>query len=648
MLVTVRHTHACDQAVASRLQGQRQYFAVECGFFVIQRLKHRSIPFSDRPCLIILPCTSILCIQRQNSTFCAFRLTSFFGFHTVECPIAVILRFQRHRIQSCCHIEASADCRKQNFLRQRASLSHRKNADRSCHGRVILFFCMERNILLNIFPDPLRLFCKAAFRLLIKISADHAPIAGKLLKKNTRAEKILHENLLRQIPLLTVEMIFQHRCLQILRILQRQRKQQFLPVRVFIFRKEGINFSKILPRTPENLFRFRILCSLFLIKTSRKPCLPKLLSLCHPCCIALLLLLRNNHIPHRNLLRRPDFQRLPRIIRCWNSLLMQHQLQRILIFDAHHRLRPARTIKRPHPDITKTKRHLNFPILVRNQHRRREKLSHIQNLNRHMRSRNRISILILHTDLHQLRSSIKRRVIKVMQRPFLSKVLLITLLHIIREVPRMNQNCPIRRTGEPSGIQHFFRFARTKEMPLPVDKHFNPRMIIITMRPSRCINLPCRNTNTPVRRNRKRRLLPAAPFPAPVHRHRRRRPAVRRLIRRMLRTPVINLQNRLSQRHSSHTLHNLLIEKRSAVRNILRINPVIQHIIHKHILRQLLTPSHILPQHQRMLHIRQENIKPILPRISHRHRPIQKHHQHSLFLTAPCQPFFNNAHHRSQ
>ncbi len=185
-------------------------------------------------------------------------------------------------------------------------------------------------------------------------------------------------------------------------------------------------------------------------------------------------------------------------------------------------------------------------------------------------------------------------------------------------------------------------------MPLTVHKHLNPRMIIITMRPSRRINLPRRNTNTPVRRNRKRRLLPAAPLPAPVHRHRRRRPSVRRLIRRMLRTPVINLQNRLPKLHSSHTLHNLLIKKRSAVRNILRINPVIQHIIHKHILRQLPAPLHIFPQHQRMLHIRQKNIKPIFPRIPHRHRPIQKLHQHSLFFRTLRHSLFNPRHHRSQ
>ena len=102
----------------------------------------------------------------------------------------------------------------------------------------------------------------------------------------------------------------------------------------------------------------------------------------------------------------------------------------------------------------------------------------------------------------------------------------------------------------------------------------------------------------------------------------------------MLRTPVINLQNCLPKAHSGHTPHNLLVKKQSAVRNILGIDPVIQHIIYKHILRQLLAPCHLLPQHQRMLHIRKKKVKAIFSRIPYRHRTIQKLHQHSLFLTA--------------
>lgn len=76
-------------------------------------------------------------------------------------------------------------------------------------------------------------------------------------------------------------------------------------------------------------------------------------------------------------------------------------------------------------------------------------------------------------------------------------------------------------------------------------ENLNPRMIVITVRPSWCIDLPRRNTDTPIRRNCKRRLLAAASLSTPIHCHRRCRSAVRRLIRRMLRTPVINLQNRL-------------------------------------------------------------------------------------------------------
>ena len=295
----------------------------------------------------------------------------------------------------------------------------------------------------------------------------------------------------------------------------------------------------------ENLFRFRIRSSLFLIKACCKPCLPKPFRLCHPCRISLLLLLCGNDIPYRHFLRCPDFQRLPPVIRFRNRLFTKHQFQRILLLNPHHCLCPAYSVKCPYPDIAKAKCHPNFSVRIRNHHCSREKLCHIQDFNRNMRSCSRFSILILHKNLHQLRSAIKICMVKVVQRPFFSKILLVTLLYIIREVPRMNQNCPIRRTGEPAGIQHFFRLTGAKEMPLAVHKHLNPRMIVITVRPSWCIDLPRRNTNTPIRRNCKRRLLAAASLSTPIHCHRRCRSAVRRLIRRMLRTPVINLQNRL-------------------------------------------------------------------------------------------------------
>ena len=66
---------------------------------------------------------------------------------------------------------------------------------------------MEGNILLKIIHDPFRLLRKAVFCLFLKKFADHAPIWRQLLEENTRTKKILPENLLWKIPLLTVEMI---------------------------------------------------------------------------------------------------------------------------------------------------------------------------------------------------------------------------------------------------------------------------------------------------------------------------------------------------------------------------------------------------------------------------------------------------------
>ena len=120
----------------------------------------------------------------------------------------------------------------------------------------------------------------------------------------------------------------------------------------------------------ENLFRFRIRSSLFLIKACCKPCLPKPFRLCHPCRISLLLLLCGNDIPYRHFLRCPDFQRLPPVIRFRNRLFTKHQFQRILLLNPHHGFRPAYSVKCPYPDIAKAKCHPNFSVRIRNREKK--------------------------------------------------------------------------------------------------------------------------------------------------------------------------------------------------------------------------------------------------------------------------------------
>ena len=155
-------------------------------------------------------------------------------------------------------------------------------------------------------------------------------------------------------------------------------------------------------------------------------------------------------------------------------------------------------------------------------------------------------------------------------------------------------------------------------------------MIVITMGPSGCIDLPCRYACAAVCRNRKHRFLPAASFTAAVDRHGRSRPFIGGLICRIFRTPVINFLYRLLRLQTVNPIPELRIKKGSAVSDIFIVYPIGKNIIGKNVLRQAFAPFHIFPKPQCMPHKTEKCGKCIFPGVPQRHGAIEEFHTDRL------------------
>ena len=71
----------------------------------------------------------------------------------------------------------------------------------------------------------------------------------------------------------------------------------------------------------------------------------------------------------------------------------------------------------------------------------------------------------------------------------------------------MHQHGTTGRTIEPSKVQHCFWFTSAHKPPLAISPCFYPRMVVVSMRPTGCINLSCGNTDSSQGRNGESGLL---------------------------------------------------------------------------------------------------------------------------------------------
>ena len=211
------------------------------------------------------------------------------------------------------------------------------------------------------------------------------------------------------------------------------------------------------------------------------------------------------------------------------------------------------------------------------------KLCIVQHLKADLCSRSRSTVSIEHRHFHIGRFCIRFQLISHKSHTCSSDQL---FLRSDREQPAgMYHHCPGGCIREPPLIQNFLRLTRSQKLPHAIAPDFHPRMIIITVRPKRNIHLPCRNPNTSEHGYCKGGLLPTSAIRGTVHALCTCSSVICRAIRRLLGTPVIDLQNRLRHRKPLNPLMQLFIEKRPTRCQIFIIYSMVEYVARKNLLR---------------------------------------------------------------
>ena len=170
----------------------------------------------------------------------------------------------------------------------------------------------------------------------------------------------------------------------------------------------------------------------------------------------------------------------------------------------------------------------------------------------------------------------------------------------LAEAAAVHQNGASGRTVEPAAVQHGLRLTGTEKVPRAAAPDLDPRMVVVTVRPARHIDLPRRKAAGAQDIHRKHGLLTAAAEARAEHGQRTARALVRRLIGHMLGAPAVDLQNGGLLRKAAQPLGKRGIEHGAAVTQRLVIDARMQHIGKKQRLRQGARPRNVLPQVSRM------------------------------------------------
>ena len=170
----------------------------------------------------------------------------------------------------------------------------------------------------------------------------------------------------------------------------------------------------------------------------------------------------------------------------------------------------------------------------------------------------------------------------------------------LAEAAAVHQNGASGRAVEPAAVQHGLRLTGTEKVPRAAAPDLDPRMVVVTVRPARHIDLPRRKAAGAQDIHREHGLLAAATEARAEHGQRAARALVRRLIDHMLRAPAVDLQNGGLLRKTAQPLGKRGIEHGAAVAQRLIIDARMQHIGKKQRLRQSARPRNVLPQVSRM------------------------------------------------
>ena len=189
----------------------------------------------------------------------------------------------------------------------------------------------------------------------------------------------------------------------------------------------------------------------------------------------------------------------------------------------------------------------------------------------------------------------------------------------------MHQHPATGRSIKPSEIQNRFRLASSEEIPLAIRPRFYPGMIIIRMRPTGSIYLPCRNPHRTQRSHSKCGFFSTTSIGC-LHRCQRRTgTCITWTIDYLFMTPVIHFQNSILHGQMLHPILQFSIKHPTRVIQILIIHPDRQHKMPEQFIRNLIPPRHLDTRLPGQANILQIIISRIIRHIPYRHISIEKH-----------------------
>ena len=149
-------------------------------------------------------------------------------------------------------------------------------------------------------------------------------------------------------------------------------------------------------------------------------------------------------------------------------------------------------------------------------------------------------------------------------------------------------------------------------------------MVIIRMRPTRCIHLTSRNTYRTKGCHRKGRLFTTTPVSRLHGSQRRAGACIGRCVDYLLVAPMVHVNDRLLQRKSLYAVFQFLVKYHTAFVEVFIVYPNRKHEMAENVFRYCLSPRHLLTSLKRCLHVLQEVIARIIGNIPQWHVGIEK------------------------
>ena len=293
--------------------------------------------------------------------------------------------------------------------------------------------------------------------------------------------------------------------------------------------------------------------------------------------------------------------------------------------DVKKRLSGLTVFLRPEVQRAKSGGQNCFSLAIRHGLRDRRILRIIQYLKLYLRGFRGAAILHTDGDLHGLYRRVPAQFIEHGHHALFPDPFLLLRQDVVKP-PGMHHHRPGGRVGKPSLIQDRQRFTGSGKLPFSFGPNLHPRMVVITVGPFGRIDLAGRNPGASHGVDGKCRLFSTASAASLPDSQRRQRPVVRRLVRRLCGTPVVDLDCGLTALKLSQLFFHTVIEQAPAWTNLFLIDPMVQNVIQENFLRQTADRFLRLPEPDSMFRKIQKGFKRIISPVAPGHCPVHPLH----------------------